>query len=340
MKTAEFDYELPKEFIAQDPVEPRDSSRLMIIRRDTGDIEHRIFRDIESYLVPGDCLVVNDTKVIPARLKGQKAHTGGAVEIFLLSEIEKDLWEALVKPGRRLGPGTEVVFGDGKLVARIEKRLAGGERLVAFHYEGDFNGVIEELGEMPLPPYITKPLDMRDRYQTIYARERGSVAAPTAGLHFTPELMQRLDSKGITTVAVNLRVGLDTFRPVREEVVEDHKMHSELYSVSDDVATVINETKGRGDRVIAVGTTSVRVLESAGKTGKVEAGTGDTRLFIYPGYDFKITDAMITNFHLPKSTLLMMVSAFGGKELIMKAYKEAIAQHYRFYSFGDAMLIV
>ncbi|NCO65738.1 MAG: tRNA preQ1(34) S-adenosylmethionine ribosyltransferase-isomerase QueA [Candidatus Aquicultor secundus] len=340
MKTAEFDYELPKEFIAQDPVEPRDSSRLMIVHRNTGEIEHRIFRDIESYLIPGDCLVINDTKVIPARLKGRKAHTGGSVEIFLLSEVEHNLWEALVRPGRRLSPGTEVVFGDGRLVARIEKRLAGGERLVAFHYEGDFNQVLEELGEVPLPPYITKPLDTRDRYQTIYARERGSVAAPTAGLHFTPELMRSLEKKGVTIVAVNLRVGLDTFRPVREEVVEDHKMHSEPYSVSSDVAAVINEAKGHGNRVIAVGTTSVRVLETAGKAGRVAAGTDSTKLFIYPGYDFKIIDAMITNFHLPNSTLLMMVAAFGGQGLIMKAYQEAIAEHYRFYSFGDAMFIV
>lgn len=340
MRTEEFDYALPKELIAQDPVKPRDSSRLMVIYRDSKRIEHRIFRDIEEYLEPGDCLVVNDTKVIPARLKGQKAHTGGQVEIFLLSEIEKNTWEALVKPGRRLGPGTEVIFGEGKLIAKIEKRMAGGERLVSFHYEGDFNEIIDELGEVPLPPYITKPLEQKDRYQTIYAQERGSVAAPTAGLHFTPELMNKLEGKGILAVAVTLRVGIDTFRPVREEVVEDHEMHSELYSITEDAAAVINEAKENGNKIVAVGTTSVRVLETVGKTGKVKPGTGSTKLFIYPGFKFNITDAMLTNFHLPKSTLLMMVTAFGGKELIMKAYETAIQERYRFYSFGDAMLIL
>jgi len=340
MRTEEFDYNLPKELIAQDPAEPRDSSRLMVIHRETGVIEDRIFRDIGQYLKPGDCLVVNNTKVIPARLKGEKAHTGGKVEIFLLSEIEEDLWEALVKPGRRLRPGTEVILGEGKLLAKIEKRLAGGERLVSFKYEGNFNEIIASLGEVPLPPYISKPLDEAERYQTVYAQEWGSVAAPTAGLHFTPELMKRLEEKGIVVVAVTLRVGMDTFRPVREEVIENHKMHSEFYGVSKEAAAVINEAKERGDRIIAVGTTSVRVLESAGRTGRLTPGAGSTRLFVYPGYKFKMVDAMITNFHLPRSTLLMLVSAFGGKELIFKAYEKAINERYRFYSFGDAMFII
>lgn len=340
MRTEEFDYNLPKELIAQDPVEPRDSSRLMVIYRETGIIEDRIFRDIGEYLKPGDCLVVNNTKVIPARLKGVKAKTGGRVEIFLLSEIEEDLWEALVKPGRRLRPGTEVIFGEGKLLAKIEKRLAGGERLVSFKYKGDFNEIIASIGEVPLPPYISKPLEEADRYQTVYAQEWGSVAAPTAGLHFTPELMRRLEAEGIVVVAVTLRVGMDTFRPVREEVVENHKMHSEFYSISEEAAAVINEAKGRGDRIIAVGTTSVRVLEAAGQTGRLMPGTGSTKLFIYPGYRFNTVDAMITNFHLPRSTLLMLVSAFGGKELIFKAYDRAIEERYRFYSFGDAMFII
>ncbi|HEY3373936.1 MAG TPA: tRNA preQ1(34) S-adenosylmethionine ribosyltransferase-isomerase QueA [Candidatus Aquicultor sp.] len=340
MRTEEFDYDLPKELIAQDPVEPRDASRLMVVDRKTGLIEHKIFRDVQDYLRAGDCLVINNTRVIPARLKGEKAHTGGKVEIFLLAEVEKNLWEALVKPGRRLQPGAEVVFGDGRLIAKIEKRLAGGERLVSFSYEGDFDELIDELGNVPLPPYITKPLDTMDRYQTIYAQERGSVAAPTAGLHFTPQLMKRIDEQGITNVAVTLRVGIDTFRPVREEILEDHKMHSELYSVTPDAAAVINEAKQRGDRIVAVGTTSVRVLESAGRNGTLEAGTGSTSLFIYPGYEFRMVDTMITNFHLPKSTLLMMVAAFAGKDLIMKAYAEAVKERYRFFSFGDAMLIL
>jgi S-adenosylmethionine:tRNA ribosyltransferase-isomerase len=340
VRTEEFDYDLPKELIAQDPVEPRDASRLMVVDRKTGLIEHKIFRDVQDYLRAGDCLVINNTRVIPARLKGEKAHTGGKVEIFLLAEVEKNLWEALVKPGRRLQPGAEVVFGDGRLIAKIEKRLAGGERLVSFSYEGDFDELIDELGNVPLPPYITKPLDTMDRYQTIYAQERGSVAAPTAGLHFTPQLMKRIDEQGITNVAVTLRVGIDTFRPVREEILEDHKMHSELYSVTPDAAAVINEAKQRGDRIVAVGTTSVRVLESAGRNGTLEAGTGSTSLFIYPGYEFRMVDTMITNFHLPKSTLLMMVAAFAGKDLIMKAYAEAVKERYRFFSFGDAMLIL
>lgn len=340
MRTEEFSYELPKELIAQDPVEPRDASRLMIIHRDTGDIEHKIFRDIEHYLEPGDCLVVNNTKVIPARLKGQKAKTGGQVEIFLLAEVEKDLWEVLVRPARRLPQGTEVIFGSGRLLARIEKRLTGGERLVSFHYDGDFNRLIDELGEVPLPPYIAKPLDELDRYQTIYAEKRGSVAAPTAGLHFTPELMERLEKHGVIVVAVTLRVGIDTFRPVREEVIEDHKMHSELYSVTKAAAAVIDEAKKRGGRIVAVGTTSVRVLETAGETGRLVSGTANTRLFIYPGYKFKMVDALITNFHLPRSTLLMLVAAFGGRDLILKAYHEAISNRYRFYSFGDAMFII
>lgn len=340
MKTAEFDYALPKELIAQEPVEPRDSSRLMVVHRDSGLIEHRRFFEVGEFLRAGDCLIVNDTRVIPARLKGEKARTGGKVEIFLLAEVEKGLWEALVRPGRRLQPGAEVILGDGRLRARIEKRLAGGERLVSFDHDGDLDELIDVLGEIPLPPYITKPLDERERYQTIYAKERGSVAAPTAGLHFTPALLESLTQKGVKTASVTLRVGLDTFRPVREEDIEKHEMHSEFFSVTEEAAEIVNQTKEQGGRIVGVGTTSVRVLESAGQDGELHAGTGSTQLFIYPGYRFKMVDIMLTNFHLPRSTLLMLVAAFAGRDLIMRAYKQAVEERYRFYSFGDAMLII
>jgi len=339
MKTAEFDYTLPHELIAQEPVEPRDSSRLMVIDRGAGRIEHKVFRDISEYIEPGDCLVINDTKVIPARLRGEKAGTGGKAEIFLLAEVAGGLWEALVKPGRRLAPGAKVVIGGGAIVATIEKRLPGGERIVSLEYEGEFEDALEKAGEVPLPPYIERPIDTIDRYQTVYARQWGSVAAPTAGLHFTPRLLRELDDKGAVISAVTLRVGIDTFRPVREEEVEAHEMHSELYSVTTGAAETINRAKAAGKRVIAVGTTSVRVLESAGISGTLEPGSGSTRLFIYPGYEFKMVDAMITNFHLPKSTLLMLVAAFTGKELMFRAYREAVDKRYRFYSFGDAMLV-
>lgn len=339
MRTSEFDYYLPQELIAQEPVEPRDSSRLLVIDRAGGRLEHKTFRDMVDYVEAGDCLVVNDTKVIPARLKGEKAGTGGRAEIFLLHDTGDGLWEALVKPGRRLAPGAKVSVAGGLITATIVKRLPGGERLVSLEYEGDFDEVLAQAGEVPLPPYIEKPIETIERYQTVYANRLGSVAAPTAGLHFTPELLGTLEAKGVKIAAVTLRVGLDTFRPVREDEVEAHEMHSEFYSVTAEAATVVNETKAAGGRVIAVGTTSVRVLESAGATGKLVEGSGDTRLFIYPGYEFNMVDAMITNFHLPKSTLLMLVSAFAGKDLIAEAYREAVAGRYRFYSFGDAMLI-
>ncbi|MBS3908186.1 MAG: tRNA preQ1(34) S-adenosylmethionine ribosyltransferase-isomerase QueA [Actinobacteria bacterium] len=339
MRTSDFDYGLPPELIAQEPAEPRDSSRLLVIDRVGGRLEHKTFRDIADYVEAGDCLVVNDTKVIPARLKGEKAGTGGKAEIFLLHDTGDGLWEALVKPGRRLAPGAKVSVAGGLIEATVVKRLPGGERLVSLEYEGDFEDVLAQAGEVPLPPYIEKPIETIERYQTVYANRPGSVAAPTAGLHFTPELLGALAEKGVKVAAVTLRVGLDTFRPVREDEVEAHEMHSEFYSVMAEAAEVVNETKAAGKRVIAVGTTSVRVLESAGATGALVAGSGDTRLFIYPGYNFNMVDAMITNFHLPKSTLLMLVSAFAGKDLMAEAYREAVAERYRFYSFGDAMLI-
>jgi S-adenosylmethionine:tRNA ribosyltransferase-isomerase len=314
----------------------------MVVHRDTGIIEHRRFTDITDYLDAGDCLVVNNTKVIPARLKGEKVGTGAKVEIFLLEQIEGNYWEALVRPGRRLRPGTQVSIGNGLITATIEKCLDGGERIVSFDCEGEFIDAIDKVGEMPLPPYITRKLADNEgqRYQTVYAENKGSVAAPTAGLHFTPELMARVANKEIKFAPVTLRVGLDTFRPVKTERIEEHHMHSELYSVSKESAETINSVKAAGKKIIAVGTTSVRVLETTAVSGKVAPGVGETNIFIYPGFDFKITDSIITNFHLPKSTLIMMISAFGGKELILKAYTEAIRERYRFYSFGDAMLLL
>lgn len=328
--------------IAQAPVEPRDSSRLMVVHRDTGKIEHRRFADIVDYLDAGDCLVINNTKVIPARLKGEKVGTGANVEIFLLEQVEGNYWEALVRPGRRLHPGTKVSIGNGLITATIEKHLDGGERIVSFECEGELIDAIDKVGEMPLPPYITRKLAENEgqRYQTVYAENKGSVAAPTAGLHFTPELITRVSEKGIRFAPVTLRVGLDTFRPVKTERIEEHRMHCELYSVPNDSAETINDAKVAGKRVIAVGTTSVRVLETTGQSGKIVPGVGETDIFIYPGYDFKIADCIITNFHLPKSTLIMMISAFGGKELVFKAYEEAIRERYRFYSFGDAMILI
>jgi S-adenosylmethionine:tRNA ribosyltransferase-isomerase len=342
MRTDDFNYELPQELIAQAPVEPRDSSRLMVVHRDSGEIEHRRFTDIVDYIGAGDCLVINNTKVIPARLKGEKIGTGAKVEIFLLEQVEGNCWEALVRPGRRLHPGTQVSIGDGLITATIEKHLDGGERIVSFDCEGEFTDAIDKAGEMPLPPYITRKLAENEgqRYQTVYAENKGSVAAPTAGLHFTPELITRVSEKGIRFAPVTLRVGLDTFRPVKTDRIEEHHMHSELYSVSRESAEIINGAKTAGKRIIAVGTTSVRVLETTGQSGKAVPGVGETDIFIYPGYKFKITDRIITNFHLPKSTLIMMISAFGGKELVFKAYKEAIRERYRFYSFGDAMILI
>lgn len=339
MKVAEFDYELPGELIAQEPVEPRDSSRLMVLHRASGAIETRVFRDVLGYLEPGDCLVANMTRVIPARIHGVKEPTGAKVEILLLERAEGDRWQALVKPGRRLPEGSLVRLG-GSFAAVVGERLAGGKRLVDFEYEGDFRELLREAGEMPLPPYIKTPLRDPERYQTIYGVEEGSVAAPTAGLHFTGPLMEEIRAMGVHVAFVTLDVGLDTFRPVTEEEVERHVIHTERFSISDAAARMIDRTKERGDRVIAVGTTTARALESASDGELVEPCDRRTDIFIYPGYSFKTVDALITNFHLPRSTLLMMVSAFAGADFIKQAYAKAIEERYRFYSFGDGMLIL
>lgn len=338
---SDYYYDLPPELIAQDPLEKRDDSRLLVLDRSTGKREHRRFSDITEYLKKGDCLVLNDTKVIPARLLGTKEETGAAVEILLLNNKGEDIWEALVKPGKKLKEGSFVTFGDGRLKASIEKVLPDGNRLVRFYYTGIWEEILDELGTMPLPPYITHALKDKSRYQTVYARYEGSAAAPTAGLHFTKELLGRIEESGVRTAYVTLHVGLGTFRPVKAENILDHHMHSEWYSVSEETADIINSTKQENGRVICVGTTSCRTVESAadGK-GFVKAGSGDTDIFIYPGYTFKVTDALITNFHLPESTLLMLVSALAGRETILDAYREAIDQRYRFFSFGDAMFII
>ena len=337
---SDFYYDLPEELIAQDPLEDRSSSRLMKLDKVTGEIEHAVFHDIIDDLNPGDCLVLNDTKVIPARLMGTKKDTGATVEILLLKRREKDVWETLVKPGKKCRVGAEITFGDGVLSAKIIDVLEDGNRLVQFFYEGIFEEVLDRLGEMPLPPYITHKLQDRNRYQTVYAKYEGSAAAPTAGLHFTKELLQRIEEKGVRLVYVTLHVGLGTFRPVKEENVLNHHMHSEYYHVSKEAADAINETKAKGGRVICVGTTSTRTIESAAVDGKVMPGSGDTQIFIYPGYKFQVLDALITNFHLPESTLVMLVSALAGKDRIMKAYEAAVQERYRFFSFGDAMLII
>ena len=342
MKVSDFDYELPKELIAQEPVKIRDSCRLMVVHRKSGEIEHRIFSDITEYLRPGDCLVMNDSKVIPARLFGVKESTGVNVEFLLSKKIEGNIWETLVKPGRRLKPGDTVVFGDGKLRAEIKSYSDEGTRIAEFSCGGDFMEVLEELGRMPLPPYIERESNPEDKddYQTVYAKEEGSVAAPTAGFHFTPELLERIREKGIKTVFVTLHVGIGTFRPVKVDVVEEHHMHFEHYSVSEEAAAVINETKRNGGRVISVGTTACRTMESAADDkGYVKAGSSDTGIFIYPGYRFKTVDNLITNFHLPKSTLMMLVSALYDREKILEAYNTAVEMKYRFFSYGDAMFI-
>ena len=341
MKKSDFYYDLPEELIAQDPLADRSSSRLMVLGRGDGHLEHRHFSDITEYLKKGDCLVLNDTKVIPARLLGTKEETGAAVEILLLNNKGGDIWEALVKPGKKLKEGSFVNFGDGRLKASIEKVLPDGNRLVRFYYTGIWEEILDELGTMPLPPYITHALKDKSRYQTVYAKYDGSAAAPTAGLHFTKELLGRIEESGVNIAYVTLHVGLGTFRPVKAENILDHHMHSEWYSVSEETADIINSTKQENGRVICVGTTSCRTVESAadGK-GFVKAGSGDTDIFIYPGYTFKVTDALITNFHLPESTLLMLVSALAGRETILDAYREAIDQRYRFFSFGDAMFII
>ena len=338
MKLSDFVYELPEARIAQTPVEPRDHSRLMVVHRDTHGIEHRHFYDIIDYLNPGDCLVINETKVIPARLYGERP-TGGAVEVLLLKQVGPKRWETLVRPGRKLKPGAEVIFGDGRLRGRVLETTAAGGRIVEFECEGTFEAALDALGEMPLPPYIHEKLQDRDRYQTVYAKQDGSAAAPTAGLHFTPELLQRIREKGIDIVPVLLHVGLGTFRPVKVENIEDHEMHTEYFEVPEDAARRINAARERGGRIVAVGTTSVRTLESAAKDGRVQAMRGDTNIFIKPGYRYQMVDALITNFHLPGSTLVMLVSAFYDRERVLDAYRLAVQEEYRFFSFGDAMLI-
>ena len=340
MKVEDFNYELPEELIAQTPIEKRDESRLMVLNREKQTIEHKTFKEIIDYLKPGDCLVRNNTKVIPARLYGKKA-TGAKIEFLLLNRIEEDTWECIVKPGHKLKPGTEVEFGEGILKAIILEVMEGGTRKVAFHYEGIFNEILDKIGLMPLPPYIHERLKEKDRYQTVYAKYEGSAAAPTAGLHFTEELLQQIKDKGVEIANVTLHVGIGTFRPVKVENVEEHHMHSEHFYIKQEDADKINKAKENGKRVIAVGTTSCRVLESiANEKGEVKPTEGDTQIFIYPGYQFKCLDGLITNFHLPESTLIMLVSALAGKDYVMRAYKEAVKEKYRFFSFGDAMFIL
>ncbi len=340
MKTSDFYYDLPERLIAQDPLLKRSDSRLMLLDKNTGEIEHSVFNKLPEYLKPGDCLVINNTKVIPARLIGKKEGTGGAVEILLLKRIGADVWETLVKPGKKLRTGARVSFGGGILKAEIMDVLEDGNRHVKFEYDGIFEEVLNELGEMPLPPYITHKLEDKNRYQTVYAKYEGSAAAPTAGLHFTSELLETIKNMGINIASVTLHVGLGTFRPVKVDDVTKHHMHTEFYSVTREAADMINETKARGGRIICVGTTSCRTVESCSdENGIVYPGQGNTDIFIYPGYKFKVLDALITNFHLPESTLLMLVSALAGKDNIMHAYEIAVKEEYRFFSFGDAMFI-
>ena len=340
MNVSDFYYDLPEELIAQTPIEKRDESRLMVLNRANQTIEHKTFKDIIDYLEPGDCLVRNNTKVIPARLYGKKA-TGAKIEFLLLNRIEGDIWECIVRPGHKLKPGTEVEFGDGILKAKVLDVMEGGTRKVEFKYEGIFNEILDKIGLMPLPPYIHESLKDNDRYQTVYAKYEGSAAAPTAGLHFTPELFEKIKAKGIDVANVTLHVGIGTFRPVKVENVEEHHMHSEHFYIKQEDADKINNAKKNGKRVIAVGTTSCRVLETiADENGMVKPTEGDTQIFIYPGYKYKCLDGLVTNFHLPESTLIMLVSALAGRDYIMKAYNEAVKQRYRFFSFGDAMLIL
>lgn len=340
MNVSDFDYELPEELIAQDPIEDRSSSRLLMLDKKTGAIEHHIFRDIIDALNPGDCLVINNTRVIPARLLGVKEDTGAAIEVLLLKRRDNDIWETLVKPGKKMKLGAVVSFGDGTLKGTVVDVVEEGNRLIQFSYEGIFEEILDQLGQMPLPPYITHRLEDKSRYQTVYAKYDGSAAAPTAGLHFTKELLAAIREKGINIAEVTLHVGLGTFRPVKADVVEEHHMHSEYYSVNPETADLINMTRKNGGRIIAVGTTSCRTLESASTPdGVLHAGDGWTEIFIYPGYQFHVVDALITNFHLPKSTLMMLVSALAGRDHIMNAYAEAVKDRYRFFSFGDAMFI-
>lgn len=340
MNVKDYDYDLPEELIAQDPLEDRSSSRLMVLDRQTGDVEHRHFTDILEYLHPGDCLVINNTKVIPARLFGVKEDTQAKIEVLLLKRKENDIWETLVKPGKKAKPGTKLVFGDGLLTAEVVDVVEEGNRLIQFHYDGIFEEILDQLGQMPLPPYITHQLKDINRYQTVYAKYDGSAAAPTAGLHFTKELLQKVKDMGVDIAEVTLHVGLGTFRPVKVENVLDHHMHSEFYMVSQEAADKINRAKESGHRVIAVGTTSTRTLEAAAdENGRLHETSGWTEIFIYPGYQFKVIDALITNFHLPQSTLVMLVSALAGREHVLHAYEIAVKERYRFFSFGDAMLI-
>lgn len=341
MKTSDFYYDLPEELIAQDPLEDRSSSRLLVLNKKTGEREHRVFKDIIEYLKPGDCLVINDTKVIPARLIGERVGTGAKIEVLLLKRKENDVWETLVKPGRKMKVGAQVSFGNGLLLGEVIDVVEEGNRLIQFHYEGIFEEVLDQLGQMPLPPYITHQLQDRNRYNTVYATHEGSAAAPTAGLHFTPELLEEIQKKGVEIARVTLHVGLGTFRPVKVEDVTEHHMHSEFYMVDAEAAEKINRAKEHGGRVICVGTTSCRTIESAAdENGHLEPCSGWTEIFIYPGYQFKILDGLITNFHLPESTLIMLVSALAGKEHVMAAYEEAVKERYRFFSFGDAMIIL
>ena len=336
MKTSDFHYDLPEELIAQTPLEKRDASRLMVIHRDSGELEHRIFSDLPDYLNPGDCLVINDSRVLPARLLGNRS-TGGAVEVLLLQDKSNGVWECLTKPGRKTQPGTELSFGNGLLTATVIGALEDGNKLIQFHYSGIFLEILEKLGKMPLPPYIHEDLEDSERYQTVYSREIGSAAAPTAGLHFTPELMERIRNMDVTFAPVTLHVGLGTFRPVKAEEIQDHHMHSEYCILPKSTADLLNETRDRGGRIICVDTTSCRTIESfANEDGSFTERSGWTNIFIYPGYRFKAMDALITNFHLPESTLLMLVSAFAGRDHVLAAYEEAVRQRYRFFSFGDA----
>ena len=340
LQKSDFYFDLPEELIAQDPLEDRSSSRLLVLDKETGETSNHIFKEVINYLNPGDCLVLNNTKVIPARLIGHKEDTGAAIEVLLLKRKENDIWETLVKPGKKCKPGTKIVFGEGLLHATVLETVEDGNRLIQFSYEGIFEEILDKLGEMPLPPYITHKLQDKNRYQTVYAKYEGSAAAPTAGLHFTKELLRQIEEKGIDIAYVTLHVGLGTFRPVKVDNILEHHMHSEFYQVTKEAADKINKAKKEGHRVICVGTTSCRTVESAAdENGMVKEGCDNTEIFIYPGYKFKVLDALITNFHLPESTLVMLVSALAGREHILNAYEEAIREKYRFFSFGDAMLI-
>nr|UWI49400.1 tRNA preQ1(34) S-adenosylmethionine ribosyltransferase-isomerase QueA [Clostridioides difficile] len=340
MKTSDFKFDLPQELIAQVPIEDRASSRLMVLDKETGEIEHKVFRDVIEYLNPGDCLVLNNTRVIPARLIGEKLETGGKIEFLLLKRTEEDTWQALVKPGKRAKVGTKFSFGNGKLIGEVVDLSDEGSRIIKFHYDGIFEEILDELGNMPLPPYITARLEEKERYQTVYSKHNGSAAAPTAGLHFTEELLNEIKEKGVDIAFITLHVGLGTFRPVKVDDVLNHKMHSEYYMVSQEAADKINKAKESGNNIVCVGTTSCRTIESAcDEDGKMKETSGWTDIFIYPSYKFKVLDRLITNFHLPESTLIMLVSAICGKENVLNAYNEAVKERYRFFSFGDAMII-